>query len=185
MSNSKSFVLSIFDSVFVGNTAQQQGGAVYTTGASTLQIQNNTFRSNSAHFGGSIYIVDSIAFTSDQTEISSSSAIGDGGGLYLAGQIQTVDMQRINFSHCSSSEGKGGAINFEASGLPFIMSEGISYDIRITDSHFSQNTAKLSGGALSARLHGVYLIVKFSQFRYNHASNDVGDNIFYQYLLSS
>ena len=73
-------------------------------------IENNTFRNNSAQLGGALYIINSQGFHIASNEITHSSAIGNGGGLYLTGSALEGDFIGNNFSNCNSSDGMGGAI---------------------------------------------------------------------------
>lgn len=74
----------IGSATFIENTADSQGGAMYTVGADLLHFSGARFESNEAEFGGAIYV----ASTGDeQTEFTDCNFHGneatDGGAVYL------------------------------------------------------------------------------------------------------
>jgi predicted outer membrane repeat protein len=77
--------LEIFDTQFLSNTAgsyltYKEGGAVYNTSRPTL-VTDSTFISNSADYGGGIYVRDLYAVNTDF--IRNTVAYADGGGVNM------------------------------------------------------------------------------------------------------
>lgn len=89
--------------LFVGNTAVNAGGAMFTTGLDSFHVSNTTFYRNKAKLGGAVYI----ALASEKASNFSNCMFdgnegGDGGAVYLytggGVDIITSSVFRHNFA---------------------------------------------------------------------------------------
>ena len=130
--------IEIIDSIFNGNLADNQGGAIYTF--NTLDIKNSTFLYNVAdgivsigknNDGGAIYTINSMKII-DSTFIGNR-ANDNGGAIYSDGQIT---LQNSKFISNEVDDYYGGAI----------LNHGD--DFSAIDSEFIDNSANVGGGAI-------------------------------------
>ena len=139
--------LEILDSLFSGNTAHQQGGAIYTD--ATTDISRSEFFENIASYGGAIHSqiyeqglleVHGTQFTANEGQFGGAISIGDGD----------VDIRRSSF--VENSAGVGGAIYGYWTGPE-------EDDLTVTNSTFSANSADTAGGISgSGSLHFVTMV---------------------------
>ena len=165
--------VTISNSVFVGNTAGQVGGAINAT---TVTVTGSTFTNNDAVYGGAIY-TDSTATVTAST-FTGNTADDGGGAIYsditatatnstftnnaaaVGGAIATEgDVNVTNSTFTNNAAEFGGAIvavntatatnstftNNDAVGGGAIATEG---DVNVTNSTFTSNDAALYGGAI-------------------------------------
>lgn len=149
--------IEIIDSIFNGNSADNQGGAIYTF--NTLDIKNSTFSYNVAdgiipleenNNGGAIYTINSIKIT-DSTFIGNR-ANDYGGAIYSDG---TITIQNSKFISNKVDDDNGGAI----------VNHGENFSI--IDSEFIGNSANVDGGAIWSKTS---VSVRTSIFKNNQAS---------------
>ena len=120
-SNSSS--LTITDSTLSGNSASNDGGAIYNY-AGTLSLVNSTVSGSSGYNGAGIYNYGSLTVTN--STFSNNSASNDGGA--ICNSSSTVSVTGSTFSN-NSAVGFGGAI------------DTYSGTITISGSTFSSNSA--------------------------------------------
>jgi predicted outer membrane repeat protein len=106
--------ITISGGAITGNSADDNGGAIYLTGASaTLNITGTTITGNStataATGGGAIYALNSPALTISGATIDSNTG-KIGGGLYLTGVTGTSTFTNTSISSNISSTGHAGGI---------------------------------------------------------------------------
>ena len=155
---------------FSGNTASDDGGAIY---GDTIELSGNesvAFSGNSASDDGGAIYGDTIELSGNESvEFSGNSASDDGGAIYGDGTIELSGNESVTFIGNTASYGYGGAIygdyysTIELSGngsVTFIgntASRGgaiYGYDgstIELSGNGsviFSENTASSSGGAI-------------------------------------
>ncbi|KAG6975834.1 hypothetical protein JG688_00001982, partial [Phytophthora aleatoria] len=126
---------AIMSSVFKGNTADQNGGAIATTVKAKVTIALQTsFESNVAHFGGAMAVSGTSTITLTSVHFRSNQASEDGGALFITDQA-TVTMKAGELA--GNSAVLGGAL----------YSDGQSAT-SISDAKFIKNVAFTRGGAL-------------------------------------
>ncbi len=125
--------LYAYDSDFLGNAANTEGGAIYSAYFSYVVLTNSSFVNNSAASGGAVFIFSDSSFSSTQTELgnlsfSSNSATGGGGALYVLDDTGEQDMFNTAFYNNSSAFGNPdlyeplGPVNQQNNcGAPFVM----------------------------------------------------------------
>ena len=156
--------LSISDSSFSDNSAEANGGAIYNWGESELSISDSSFSNNSAWLGGTIY--------NQGGELSiSDSAFSDNSAEYLGGAIYNWGESELSISDSSFSNNSaeyrgvrislGGAISNEHDG-----------ELSIVNSAFSGNSAD-KGGAIHNGDYGELSITN-SAFSNNSADKSGG-----------
>jgi predicted outer membrane repeat protein len=120
--------VTISNSVFVGNTAGQVGGAINAT---TVTVTGSTFTNNDAAvYGGAI---NATTVTVTGSTFTNNNAVIDGGAIKAT--TVTVTGSTFTDNDADGSSG-GGAI--------------LAYTATVTDSTFTNNTADSYGGAISA-----------------------------------
>ncbi|KAG2864518.1 hypothetical protein PC113_g4493 [Phytophthora cactorum] len=126
---------AIMSSVFKGNTADQNGGAIATTVKAKVTIALQTsFESNVAHFGGAMAVSGTSTITLTSVHFRTNQASEDGGALFITDQA-TVTMKAGELA--GNSAVLGGAL----------YSDGQSAT-SISDAKFIKNVAFTRGGAL-------------------------------------
>ena len=127
--------LTVTDSIFSGNKAGFNGGAIYKTGG-TLTVTGSTFSENSASLGGAIYNKED-TLSVHNSVFSENTAKDNGGAIYNEGKVFVYDS---TFSGNSAS--LGGAID--------IFSGEVNLIAENKDVLFENNNAIL-GGAIFSR----------------------------------
>ena len=156
-------LVRISNSVFNGNYADYQGGAVYSEGE--LQVRDSTFDRNYAGYGGAVQIsgvglIDSVDFTNNEAQF--------GGGAIDIGLVDTStavypEVAILNSRFSGNIAGWGGALLAEGAlsitGSAFSRNEaddgGAFYgwgilDANIRNTTFAHNQALDEGGAIYA-----------------------------------
>ena len=130
--------LTVQNSLFEGNVADQTGGAISATGANAT-IENSTFLDNTGVYGGAVYSSTNILLTNDL--FTENTAIIQGGGIEAYGGLTTgTNLEFID--NTTGIYGNGGGIFF------------VGTTLRLTSSTFSGNTSSLNGGGLEFEGNG-------------------------------
>ena len=118
----------------------EQGGALRSAGSLELE-KVILLNCHSAENGGAIAVMLGVStLTLTDVLIAKSSAVGDGGGVWVqGGQVTAV---RTTWQSCKSTQGKGGGLAIEKGTQS---GGGIG---TLTNVTFSGNSAKLDGGAI-------------------------------------
>ncbi|KAF1792536.1 Pectin lyase fold [Phytophthora cactorum] len=126
---------AIMSSVFKGNTADQNGGAIATTVKAKVTIALQTsFESNVAHFGGAMAVSGTSTITLTSVHFRTNQASEDGGALFITDQA-TVTMKAGELA--GNSAVLGGALYSDDQSAT-----------SISDAKFIKNVAFTRGGAL-------------------------------------
>lgn len=144
-------------------TAEQIGGALYL-GGGTLTVEGGSIKSNQAIDGGGVYLGGGI-MTVTAGEITNNTASGNGGGAFVDGGNVVVNGGTISYNTATNYGGgitvnngnytmTGGNVDgnksLSASGGGIYVSANASdVTVDIFSGSVSQNSAKLSGGALA------------------------------------
>lgn len=154
---------------FSNNTASASGGAVEVLGAGTLSVTNGTFSGNSASDNGGALVSQANGSTAilGVAFSNNSTLSGDGGAIYaVQGPISVTNS--VFTSNASARD--GGAVNAQS-----------SVAASFTNSTFTGNTAARNGGAIEAQLinavdvqFGSAVSVNNSNFTGNTAGNAGG-----------
>lgn len=154
--------LVLFWAKFDGNRARQNdGGAIYDSGDSTIAIDESNFLHNYAkRHGGGIFVKQSFLSTA-HTKFEQNVADGQGGAIYDA-QKSHVVISKCDFRDNSAPYSDAGAINLDDS---FAM---------ITSSNFTGNHADRDGGALDDDQGTSYIVVADTYFDRNEAKQNGG-----------
>ena len=205
------------NSSFYDNTASTYGGAIYVNGGSSLAINGDSFMGNSAvNNGGAVYATDSAkvlalsiqnsSFTSNNvTTSTASTATGDHG---YGGAVYALDFGSMSVSgssFTSNTDSNGGAAFYAqsiagATGASLsVMSDSFTSNIvslrsgaaiyafdlgsmTVSSSNFTSNTSHLSGGAILANAVngavGGSLTINNNTFMGNTATGSAGGAIF-------
>lgn len=178
--------------VNLSNTGRQNnaimGGFLYSA-ASTLTVENSTFRGYRAEYGGAIYYGQENV--NGKINVKTSAFFGNtvlyrGGSIYTSSS--TVDISDSYFDGNSAGE-YGGAVFFDGPGSATLTNDdfkgnqsdslgGAIYSIvpvYITTSYFDENSAASKGGAVFFQLSGNGIVsVTSSTFYANHADGGQG-----------
>ena len=148
-------MVTISDSTFRGNSADEWGGGAIFNWEGTLSISDSTFSRNSAEDGGAIYnngelsISDSVFQNNSAEGLFGGAILNDGelsisdsifsynwaiNGGAISNLVGTVAISDSSFSDNSADEWGGAIYNSE--------------ELSITNSTFSGNSAEESGGAI-------------------------------------
>jgi predicted outer membrane repeat protein len=144
-------LLSVEDATFSGNTADEDGGAIFANEVDLVTITDSTFTDNHAigesgtTEGGAVYFQSSGSLTVVRSRFTGNSAYEDGGaidldsgGEELSGHLTLLNSTFVN-NHASGDAGaNGGAV------------EGPGYTIEVSGSTFTGNIADDDGGAIYA-----------------------------------
>lgn len=143
--------LNITSSNFLGNSASQNGGALYLNGYNQLTpspqtaISFSRFAGNHAAYGGGMYIGNGTAFDLGAayitaSEISGNSADYDGGGLYFN---TTSNILSLGFSYLDNTTLSGNSADRNGGGIHIQEdSSGVIYGANLT---ITDNTADADG----------------------------------------
>jgi predicted outer membrane repeat protein len=144
--------VTISNSVFVGNTAGQVGGAINAT---TVTVTGSTFTNNNAVIDGGAINATTVTVTG--SSFTDNTADFNGGAIYAV----TATVTGSTFTD-NTADFNGGAINTytaTVTGSTFTDNDAdgssgggaiLSYTATVTDSTFTNNTADSYGGAISA-----------------------------------
>ena len=146
--------LTVTNSTFTGNSSQADAGAIHAQ--STLTVTNSTFSGNSTRSGGAIYAQSTLVVGNSTFSGNSAGNFGQGGAISAQ---STLTVTNSSFSGNSAvNSGEGGAINAFST-------------LTVTNSTFSGNSAanRGSGGAIYAQST---LTVNNSIFANNSADGD-------------
>ena len=142
---------------FVNNLAQQ-GGAISLTGRSSLQVNDCDFVNNSAQQGGAIFLTHRSSLQVLNSTFVDNCCLGDGGGI-KAHYHCTLNVSNSSFYGNIAKGSSGGAVFIEN-----------QCQITTESSDFWNNTCASGGGAIMIINHS-NLTDKGSQFNLNTASH--------------
>jgi predicted outer membrane repeat protein len=122
------------NSVFSGNSASSDGGAVYVDSEQDASVQNCSFLNNNAgDEGGALYVTDS--FASERSIYANNQAVEQGGAVHA----DELNYSRLDLFHNNESvENDGGAIYVYSGNVASVIDRSV----------FRQNTATERGGAV-------------------------------------
>ncbi|MBN2016725.1 MAG: T9SS type A sorting domain-containing protein [Candidatus Cloacimonetes bacterium] len=152
--------VTILDCYFDECSSDLDGGAMWSVGGTSLQIENCIFENCNADNGGAVYIelLEQVALHNN--EFSSCQSNDDSGGALYMNVINTLDINSCDFNQCSAlTPGEGGAI----------LTKDV-YAMQIKKSHFSECESVISGGALQTEDCQDVLIDSCS-FMYNESAS--------------
>lgn len=133
-------ISSIKKSTFSGNTAENNGGAIYSEGSFgpiSLTIVKSTFTENEASDTGGAILTDFCNLTVAETTFTGNEASDDGGAIYGSNDVLTVvGTTFYGNSADATDDGLGGAI--------YVSND----ESTIANAAFSGNSSSLYGGAL-------------------------------------
>ena len=144
--------LTLADSVFVSNTAGDDGGGLYAAGQA--EITGAEFTENEAVQGGALYAAGDLTLA--DSAFYSNTAGTNGGGLLAAGALS---ISGVTFA--SNEAASGGGLYLETEGT----------DVQVTGALFEENVASTSGGGLYVLRH---VAIEGSRFTGNAASEGGG-----------
>jgi hypothetical protein len=137
--------LTITNSTFSGNSANNGGGGIYNNGG-TLTITNSTFSGNSANSGGGIANGGSVVVSITNSTFSGNSATGlGGGGIYKSAGTLTITNSTFSGNNANQGGTGGGIWNYNGS-------------LTVTNSTFSGNSASSGAGGIYRSIGTVTLL---------------------------
>ncbi|RME24845.1 MAG: hypothetical protein D6798_10310, partial [Deltaproteobacteria bacterium] len=137
--------LEITGSTFTDSTADTHGGSMYLGATSTTAtISSSTFTNSSATSGdgGAIHVSTHSDLSLDGVDFHNTSAYGDGGAIHASLYVD-LSLDDVVIDGATSVTGSGGGIYYDP------QDEHV-YDLTITDSHITECSAGLDGGAIYA-----------------------------------
>ncbi len=166
---SAGLVLNITGSTFTGNTADAfHGGAIMINADVTLGISASTFSGNTAGLiGGAISIDSAMPLTIKTSNFIGNSAGTNGGAI---GGFAGVDIVITGGAFTENSGLSGGAIFITGAG-------GNAVDLSVTGTLFQANHATNDGGAIRSESDGIVLI-KSAKFISNVAATGDGGGVY-------
>ena len=153
--------ISIENSNFVGNTAENDGGVLYAMSNSSITVKDSIFDSNSARYGGGVVYTYYYSSATVHDSQFSNSEVGNAGGVFHVFYSSTLSVVNTTFDQNQAGY-IGGVLH------AFYLSTVI-----IDGSLFSNNSAGYFGGILYAN----YLcntVVYNSHFSNNSVNADGG-----------
>lgn len=178
----KTVSLSVYHSVFNGNTASKYGGAI--ANFSSLTVQDSDFASNASSSGGAIqtsgtaaladveFSNNSAAVRSNPLVVNSGYGIdygGNGGAIFASGRDAGVTLQGVANFDRNTAENAGGAIDYINGSLTF----------NAANVTFNKNHAVVIGGAIVAAREIGGLLTSGSTFNFGdgvHATDNTAGN---------
>ena len=145
-----SATVTVTNSTFENNFANNGGGALALNTASSVTITNSTFKNNKSDLGGAIVFYDDFNGTITGSTFSGNTGDVGGGAISIYGDYEsTVVTGTLTISNSkfvgnkapNNKNGEGGAIEIG-------VSSGNSITVTITGSEFSKNSAGYRGGAM-------------------------------------
>ena len=204
-SNGKGGAISKFDtdmtirrSMFSGNSASQNGGAIYTSG--TLLAESTNFTNNVAmNHGGAIDAQARDGYTTqiyliNCQIINNAATLASGGALHLNGDNSAIYIDRTQFvGNTADNSGSGGAIHHEGQYTNISVRASSFYDnsatscgvldvdntnhrsVKFTSSTFSSNraTGNSEGGGVIC-IRSATISLTSCTFTNNHAALNAG-----------
>lgn len=156
--------LNLHNVIVRNSRAGLTGGALAMAPGSVLNVQDSSFRENTASDGGAMAI--SAVTTIDNSRFVLNTATGNGStGQGGAIQSWVADLNIRNSRFAFNLGQLGGAIYKRDAGLQVLGTE------------FSDNSAGLDGGAVHAMQNLNTLLIKASRFHGNLASNGQGGGV--------
>ena len=159
-------VVDVQNSIFTGNAATENAGAVLIENADAVDIQNSNFISNTASIAGAVLTINVDTVDIRDSSYTNNRARSNAGGALFAltagnvlvsgssftnntavsagafrAQADNVVVQNTSFSNNAAVIAEGGALTVEA-----------ALFLEIRDAVFSNNTASTVGGAIGAGL---------------------------------
>lgn len=141
--------VSVTDSIFSGNSAQEEAGALDLFAFDVdAEITGSTFSGNSGSFGGAAY-VSGVDLVMSETLVESNTAFAGGGGVFVDSDDPfAVTIERSSIVHNQAQAGGG-----------LFLTDG---DLRVRDTLVEGSTADGPGGGIFSEdvllLEGVALI---------------------------
>ena len=126
-------------SSFISNSAPERGGAIYMHGGDFVLSGSTQFTTNRSNRGGAIFVIFSVTVLYGNIKFQDNSAL-DGGAMYSVASELHSTSSMLNFVG-NVAERRGG-------GLAVVDTESLVY----VSGNFTDNTAKVCGGALSLHL---------------------------------
>ena len=107
---------TILNSLFDGNSATSQGGAITVNSGGNSNIANSTFINNSAPRGGAVSITTQRPANLYNTTIISNTATIEGGGIYIFGGTSNPDLYNslISGNYAPTNKDCGGSSRDDA-----------------------------------------------------------------------
>ena len=149
------------NSIFIGNSGEIDGGAVYATSSSHLVFQNVRVENNTAMYGGGLTVLNSTINSKGDSTFIGNLAKSHGGGVY-ADEHSHLVFQNVRVENNTASYGGGltvfnSTINFEGD-ISFIANLGEFYGGGVYAAYNSllvfqnvkveSNTASYGGGII-------------------------------------
>ena len=143
------------NSLFVKNVALNKGGGVYA-GRDSIRVSNSKFNENTAEYGGGLLLKNNESFVDKSSFNKNIASLG--GAVYSNGVLTKIS----NSDFCENSAEYGGALSMK-SNENFIEKSSFKKNfasvsggainsnvglIKISDSSFTENSAKYGGGLL-------------------------------------
>lgn len=157
-------VITVDGTVFAGNSAETQGGAIYNTG-STLTINTSTLNDNTATGGGGLYLFGADT-TITQTLLTNNIANGNSGGNDDGGGVRTLEgtttLEGVTLTG-NWAYSNGGGVSQQGSG-----------STTIRNSTLYGNWSPGGGGVHN---FGSTMNIAHTTFFYNHATGVGGGGI--------
>ncbi len=116
-----------------GDAVNQNGGGIYSTGAS-FTLANTTLTDNTANHGGAVYMQGGNLFITG-ANVTQNTATNNGGALYFT-DAATCVLDNSTLSDNRSANSNGGAVY-----------TGNSLTVSVTSSTIGQNSSPYDGGA--------------------------------------
>jgi predicted outer membrane repeat protein len=147
---------TVTDSVFTGNTAEWEGGALLVQWSATLVLSACRLEGNSAMWGGALHCHAAATLSLRDSVLRGNSA-RDGGGAILVHDWGTATLTATDFSD-NTAQNNGGAVWVGDSNT----------NTQISACYFARNTTSGGGGAVHGR-DGAPLDIQDSTFAANSA----------------
>ncbi|MEM7704338.1 MAG: choice-of-anchor Q domain-containing protein [Pseudomonadota bacterium] len=182
--------LTLRDVVFIGNSSQGLGGALYARGTATLDIADCAFVDNRADNGAGIFANANVSVRN--TLFSGNTALLRGAALYLSGSDADTVLEQVSLIDNTGEGSGGGAILFlarslmldgveatdnrtlgGAGGVIGVTGTGHSKTVTIHNSWFNNNAAS-DGGMISFVDDDDLLEIAHSTISNNTAEDDGG-----------
>jgi hypothetical protein len=154
---------SILCSCFQGNHSDFEGGGLETADFAHPYLDDDSFESNDADFGGGLAADLSGLTNIENSEFAKNSAGGDGGAIHVLTQFGTTMVRRTLISS-NTAGGNGGGL-WVAAGFATVL-----------NAQFDSNSATEGGGA-AAGFDSV-VSVESSIFVFNTTSDSAGATLF-------
>ncbi len=147
--------LSIENSIFENNTAENNGGGIYNNCGITI-LTNSSFSGNISMSQGGTFFNSNCAVTITGCEFSRGSSV-DGGAIYHDDNILSI--ANCVFDSCAATNNGGALYNLDAT-------------IDMTDCSFTGNTSATQGGSIYDSTSGV--TISGCEFSYSSSADGGG-----------